>query len=104
MWNKTNEYNSALNQRARLEEAGLNPYLMMDGGDAGSAQSVSGVNPPSGATVSPPNSDAQAIVGSISNVQDAVNSFYDNMQKSATTQGIQYANYFKVSAAQRSRP
>ena len=95
MWNKTNEYNSALNQRARLEEAGLNPYLMMDGGDAGSAQSVSGVNPPSGATVSPPNSDAQAIVGSISNVQDAVNSFYDNMQKSATTQGIQYANYFK---------
>ena len=46
MWNKQNEYNSAANQRKRLEEAGLNPYLMMDGGNAGTAQSASGVNPP----------------------------------------------------------
>ena len=40
MWNKENEYNSASAQRQRLEEAGLNPYLMMNGGSAGSAQSV----------------------------------------------------------------
>lgn len=46
MWNKQNEYNSAKNQRARLEEAGLNPYLMMQGGSAGTAQSANGVNPP----------------------------------------------------------
>ena len=39
MWNKTNEYNSASAQRSRLEEAGLNPYLMMSGGSAGTAQS-----------------------------------------------------------------
>ena len=39
MWNKTNEYNSASSQRSRLEEAGLNPYLMMNGGSAGTAQS-----------------------------------------------------------------
>lgn len=95
MWNETNEYNSAVNQRARLEEAGLNPYLMMDGGDAGSAQSVSGVNPPSGASPSVSGSQAQEIISGISSVQDAVNSFYDNMQKSVTTQGIQYSNYFK---------
>lgn len=37
MVDKMNEYNSAKNQRARLEEAGLNPYLMMDGGSAGTA-------------------------------------------------------------------
>lgn len=95
MWNKTNEYNSAVNQRARLEEAGLNPYLMMDGGDAGSAQSVSGVNPPSGVNPSVPMSPAQEIMAGVSSVQDAVNSFYDNMQKSALTQEIQYSNYFK---------
>lgn len=95
MWNETNAYNSAVNQRARLEEAGLNPYLMMDGGDAGSAQSVSGVNPPSGASPSVSGSQAQEIISGISSVQDAVNSFYDNMQKSATTQEIQYSNYFK---------
>lgn len=36
-----NEYESAKAQRQRLEEAGLNPYLMMDGGNAGSATSAS---------------------------------------------------------------
>lgn len=51
MWNKTNEYNSASAQRSRLEEAGLNPYLMMNGGSAGVAQS-SGSSAP--ATASPP--------------------------------------------------
>lgn len=40
MWNKENAYNSASAQRQRLEEAGLNPYLMMNGGSAGTAQSV----------------------------------------------------------------
>ena len=39
LWNKSNEYNSASAQRQRLEEAGLNPYLMMNGGSAGVAQS-----------------------------------------------------------------
>lgn len=50
MWNKTNEYNSALAQRSRLEEAGLNPYLMMNGGSAGTAQS-SGSSAPASASV-----------------------------------------------------
>lgn len=39
MWNKENAYNTASAQRQRLEEAGLNPYLMMNGGSAGVAQS-----------------------------------------------------------------
>lgn len=42
MWNKTNEYNSASSQRQRLEAAGLNPYLMMSGGNAGTASAMSG--------------------------------------------------------------
>lgn len=40
MWNRENEYNSAASQRSRLEAAGLNPYLMMNGGSAGTASSV----------------------------------------------------------------
>lgn len=40
MWQAENEYNTASAQRRRLEEAGLNPYLMMDGGNAGSASSM----------------------------------------------------------------
>lgn len=51
MWNKQNEYNSASNQRARLEAAGLNPYMMMNGGSAGTAQSAQGVNPPTATPV-----------------------------------------------------
>lgn len=42
MWNKTNEYNDPSAQRERLEAAGLNPYMMMSGGSAGVAGSVSG--------------------------------------------------------------
>lgn len=42
MWNKQNEYNDPSAQRARLEAAGLNPYMMMNGGSAGIAGSVSG--------------------------------------------------------------
>ena len=41
-WNRENEYNSASSQRYRLEAAGLNPYMMMSGGDAGSAASLTG--------------------------------------------------------------
>lgn len=40
MWNMENEYNSASSQRERLEEAGLNPYVMLNGGSAGIAGSA----------------------------------------------------------------
>ena len=40
VYDMENEYNSASAQRQRLEDAGLNPYLMMNGGDAGSASSL----------------------------------------------------------------
>lgn len=51
MWNRENEYNSASAQRSRLEEAGLNPYLMMNGGNAGVASSAGSTSP---ATATPP--------------------------------------------------
>ncbi len=38
MWNAANEYNSPISQRQRFEQAGLNPYLMMDGSSTGNAQ------------------------------------------------------------------
>ena len=50
MWNRTNEYNTASAQRSRLEEAGLNPYLMMNGGSAGTAQSSGSSAPASAST------------------------------------------------------
>lgn len=38
MWNATNAYNDPSAQRERLQAAGLNPWLMMNGGNAGNAQ------------------------------------------------------------------
>nr|DAF23848.1 MAG TPA: DNA pilot protein VP2 [Microviridae sp.] len=49
MWNRENEYNSASSQRQRLSEAGLNPYLMMSGGNAGIASSSGSTTPASAA-------------------------------------------------------
>lgn len=51
MWNRENEYNTASAQRQRLSEAGLNPYLMMSGGNAGTASSAGSSSP---ATAAPP--------------------------------------------------
>lgn len=41
LWNKENEYNTPSAQVQRLQEAGLNPYLMMNGGSTGNAGQVS---------------------------------------------------------------
>ena len=38
MWNATNAYNDPSAQRERLQAAGLNPWLMMNGSNAGNAQ------------------------------------------------------------------
>ena len=51
MWNRENEYNTASAQRQRLSEAGLNPYLMMSGGNAGTASSAGSSTP---AAAAPP--------------------------------------------------
>ena len=51
MWNRENAYNTASAQRQRLSEAGLNPYLMMSGGNAGIASSAGSTSP---ATAAPP--------------------------------------------------
>lgn len=47
-WERTARYNSASAQRYRLEKARMNPYLMMSGGSAGIASSVSPGSAPSG--------------------------------------------------------
>ena len=42
MTDYVNEYNTPANQRARLEAAGLNPYMMFDTGNTGTAVAASG--------------------------------------------------------------
>ncbi len=52
-WKMQQEYNTAFAQRQRLEDAGLNPYLMMNGGSAGVAQSQPNMPNMNGAQATP---------------------------------------------------
>ena len=87
MWNKTNEYNSASAQRSRLEEAGLNPYLMMNGGSAGVAQSSGSTTP---ATASPPMSmQRQDFSGLSSTLASALQIANQTKETNANVQSLQ---------------
>lgn len=80
-WNRENDYNSAAQQVARYRAAGLNPYLMMQNGSAGSASSVTSAAPGNAGmsnTVSPFDYSAAA-----AGVGNAVTQYYSNRLMSA---------------------
>lgn len=100
MWNKNNEYNSASAQRERLEAAGLNPYLMMNGGSAGTAQTMSGSAgaapsgaAPSGQGVTPPtatpySADYSGIAAGLGRAIDVLASMPDRKVKEAQANNL----------------
>lgn len=100
MWNKNNEYNSASAQRERLEAAGLNPYMMMSGGSAGTAQTMSGSagaapsgGAPSGQGVTPPtatpySADYSGIASGVGQAIDTV----IQLKNSASERGVKDAS------------
>lgn len=100
MWNKNNEYNSASAQRERLEAAGLNPYMMMNGGSAGTAQTMSGsagVAPSGGApsaqgvtspTATPYSVDYSGITAGLGRAIDVLSSMPDRKVKEAQADNL----------------
>lgn len=100
MWNKNNEYNSASSQRERLEAAGLNPYMMMNGGSAGTAQAMSGSagaapsgGAPSGQGVTPPtatsySADYSGITAGLGRAIDLLSSMPDRKVKEAQADNL----------------
>lgn len=99
MWEKQNAYNSPVEQRRRLEQAGLNPNLMMNGGSAGTAESAptadtSGVQqvPDIGSTIA---SGYQQLGSSLSTAASQIAGMvYNN--------GLQQANVNKAQAEAQS--
>lgn len=95
MWEKQNAYNSPIEQRLRLEQAGLNPNLMMNGGSAGTAETAptadtSGVQqvPDIGSTIA---SGYQQFGNSLSNAASQISGMvYNN--------SLQEANVRKANA------
>lgn len=100
MWNKTNEYNSPSAQRERLEAAGLNPYMMLNGGSAGTAQTMSGSagaapsgGAPSGQGVTPPtatpySADYSGITAGLGRAIDVLSSIPDRKVKEAQADNL----------------
>lgn len=85
MWNNENTYNSASAQRQRLQEAGLNPYLMMNGGSAGTSQSVG-----TGATASSAGSAVmQPFQSDYSGVSQAIGSVFQSQVQQAQVSQLQ---------------
>ncbi len=98
------EYNSAPEQRKRLEAAGLNPYLMMSGGSAGSAESVGAATSPSAQGVTPPTSapytaDYSGIAQALGDVVDRIQSAPERNKTRAETDNLRIEGKYKAAEA-----
>lgn len=96
MYEDQKAYDSASAQRERLEAAGLNPYMMMQGGSAGSATSagstgapavggMQGVTPP---TATPYSADYSGIAAGLGSAIDTI----QQLKNSASERGVKDAS------------
>jgi len=96
MYEDQKAYDSASAQRERLEAAGLNPYMMMQGGSAGSATSagstgapavggMQGITPP---TATPYSADYSGIAAGLGTAIDTI----QQLKNSASERGVKDAS------------
>ena len=95
MWHLQNEYNSPANQRYRLEAAGLNPYLMMNGGSAGVAETAPTADT-SGTQVSP--DIGSTIAGGYQAMGNSIVSAASQIAQMSFQDDLQQANVAKTQA------
>lgn len=95
MWNLQNEYNTPVMQRARLEAAGLNPYLMMDGGSAGIAESAPTADT-SGTQVAP--DVGSTIAGGYQAMGNSISAAASQIAQMTYQNDLQQANVNKTNA------
>lgn len=94
-WNRENEYNSPAAQRARLEEAGYNPYMNgLDGNTAGTGVTSAGVSGVGNPTAEMPNQVPAAFNMDFSSIGNAINSYYQNQLLANQAKGKDIENTF----------
>lgn len=94
-WNRENEYNSPAAQRARLEEAGYNPYMNgLDGNTAGTGVTSAGVSGVGNPTAEMPNQVPAAFSMDFSSIGNAINSYYHNQLLANQAVGKDIENTF----------
>lgn len=92
---KMNAYNSAVAQRARLEEAGLNPNLMMSGGNAGTA-TTSAQADTTGKAVAP--DIGSTIASGYQTLGNSINSAAQQISQQVYQQNLQDAQVSKLNS------
>lgn len=95
MWNLQNEYNTPSAQRARLEAAGINPYLMLNGSSTGVAESAPTADQ-SGSQVAP--DVGSTIAGGYQSMGNAISSAASQIAQFAFQNDLQKANVAKTTA------
>lgn len=95
MWNLQNEYNTPSAQRARLEAAGLNPYLMLDGSSTGVADRAPSADT-SGTQVAP--DVGSTIAGGYQAMGNSISSAASQIAQFAFQNDMQNANVAKTTA------
>lgn len=95
MWNLQNDYNTPEKQRARLEAAGLNPYLMLDGSSTGVAESAPSADT-SGTQVAP--DIASTVAGGYQALGSSVSSAAGQIAQMVYQNDLQNANVAKTQA------
>ena len=96
-WNRENEYNSPAAQRARLEEAGYNPYMNgLDGNSAGVGATSSGVPGVGNPTAQMPNQVPETFQMDFNSIGDAINSYYSNQLSANQAKGQGIMNAFDM--------
>nr|DAR48357.1 MAG TPA: hypothetical protein [Microviridae sp.] len=94
LWNMQNDYNDASSQRQRLEAAGLNPYMMMNGGSAGTAQ---GIDAPSPQNLSVPTMQGATMQNPVQ--LDNFNMAMQNLSDRLYNRRLQEANIRSINAS-----
>lgn len=95
MWNLQNEYNTPSAQRARLEAAGINPYLMLNGSSTGVAESAPTADQ-TGTQVAP--DVGTTIAGGYQSMGNAISSAASQIAQFAFQNDLQKANVAKTTA------
>lgn len=95
MWNLQNEYNTPSAQRARLEAAGINPYLMLNGSSTGVAESAPSADQ-SGTQVAP--DVGSTIAGGYNALGTSISSAASQIAQMSFNNDLQQANVAKTTA------